>query len=115
MLPKIIDEDVLFKGNVTFNILPLQLQSSFAPGDTTPSVLNACPWYANNSAPTSITNFDDGQPGQTIKILGDGFTTIVNGTNIFTSTGANKLLAANRVYTFTLWQLGSTLKWVENA
>ncbi len=115
MLPKIFEEDVLFKGRVTFTILPEQLQSSFALNDTTPSVKNACTWIAQNTAPVSVTNFDDGQPGQPIRILGDGFTTIVNGTNIFTNTGANKLLAANRVYTFTYFQIGSTLKWVENA
>lgn len=115
MLPKIFEEDVLFRGRVTHTILPEQLQSSFAPGDTTPTVQNSCPWVAQNIAPVNVTNFDNGQPGQTIKVLGDGFTTVVDGTNIFTNTGANKLLVANRVYTFTYFQIGSTLKWVENA
>lgn len=114
MQPRIFTEDVLFDGRVTFSILPEQLQSTLTPGSTTPSVLNSTSWVANNSAPVTVTNFRDGQPGQVVRILGDGQTTIQHGTNIFTNTGANKLLATNKVYTFNYFQIGSTLKWVEN-
>ena len=44
-------------------------------------------------------------------VLGDGFTTLVHGSNIKTNTAANKLLATNQVYIFT--RIGSA--WIENA
>lgn len=70
-------------------------------GDTTPSILNTEKLALANAAPVTITKFDDGQPNQEITILGDGQTTIANNATIKTNTGANKLLAANKVYRFT--------------
>ena len=56
-----------------------------------------------NTAPTTITNFTGGIVPMTIKILClDTNTTIANNATIKTNTGANKLLVANRVYTFSL-------------
>jgi len=72
----------------------------FKPADTTPSVLNREVIVSSGVAVT-ITNFDDGQEGQTITILGDGLATITHGTRIFTNTAVNKLLGLNKVYRFT--------------
>lgn len=69
--------------------------------DLTPSVLNIEKLVFKNAAPVNVTKFDNGQPNQEISILGDGNTTIVNNAVIKTNTGANKLLAANKVYRFT--------------
>jgi len=85
-----------------FQLLPIEYVSDIIPGDTTPTVLNCKLFTLSNTAPLSITYFDDGADGQTIKLLGDGFTTLVNGTTLKTNTGANKLLLANIIYTLTL-------------
>lgn len=66
----------------------------------TPDVQNV-PYFYSHSSAVTVTNFKHGQDGQTIKILGNGNTTITNNANIKTNTGANKVLAANMVYTFT--------------
>lgn len=70
-------------------------------GDTTPSVLNTEKLAFANVGATLVTKFDDGQPNQEVTILGDGQTTIANNAVIKTNTGANKLLAVNKVYRFT--------------
>lgn len=85
--------------------------AQFVVGDTTPSVLNQDYWECMNTGAVTITQFEYGYNLQTLKILGDGFTTIANNANIKTNTGANKLLAVNKVYTFTLFNG----VWVENA
>lgn len=64
-----------------------------------------------NLAPVSVTDFLNAQEGQEIKVLGDGQTTIVHGTKIKTNTAANKLLAVNKIYTFTHFPP----LWIENA
>ena len=64
---------------------------------TTPNVLNREYWLSHASAIT-VTDFLKGQEGQHLFILGNGNTTLTHGTNIFTSTGANKVLAANKMY-----------------
>lgn len=80
------------------------LEKKFArnsKGDTTPSVLNTEKLAFVNAGATLVTKFDDGQPGQEITLLGDNNTTIANNAVIKTNTGANKLLAPNKVYRFT--------------
>lgn len=67
----------------------------------TPSVKNLEVFRGTNTGAVIVTQFTSGQDGQTIRILGDGQMTITNGANIKTNTGANKLLLANKVYTFT--------------
>jgi len=67
----------------------------------TPSVKNLKYFKGTNTGPVTVTQFTYGQEGQSIRIVGDGQMTITNGANIKTNTGANKLLAANIVYTFT--------------
>lgn len=98
---KTINEATVFNAPVRFNIIPTQIAQKFVAGDTTPSVLNHEYWTANNVGAVTVTNFDDGSVCQELRILGDGFTTIANNANIKTNTGANKLLAANKVYRLT--------------
>lgn len=82
---------------------------------TTLDVLNKRIFELNNVAPITITDFLRGAIGQRIYLLGDGFTTIQNGTLIFTNTAANKLLLINVVYRFTFFKVGLlSHKWVED-
>lgn len=85
--------------------------AKFFAAATTPSVENQEFWIANNTGAVTITNFLNGYVCQVIRILGDGFTTIANNANIKTNTGANKLLAVNKVYVFTF----INNLWVEDA
>jgi len=100
-----------FEGEVHFFQLPKKWFSKFRSLDVTPDVSNVEYWQANNTIATTITDFLKGQDVQALHILGDGFTTIQHGTKIKTNTGANKLLAANKVYTF--YRFNSL--WVEEA
>lgn len=84
----------------------------------TPSVKNRTVFQGINTGAVNVTDFLNGAEGQRIHILGDGFMTATNGTLIFTNTGANKLLAANIVYTFTYFIIPGpprSHKWVEDA
>lgn len=102
---------VRFLAPVTFSELPetpvLLAQKTL----TTIDVINTTRVRLQNTAPVSITNLTNGQEGQSVIFLGDGFTTFVNNTSIGTNTGANKLLASGFAYTFT--RLNS--KWIEDA
>ena len=76
----------------------------FTADDLTPSVdgyqFFTCSDYTGAK---SITDFDDGYAGQIIHLLdtsATGYITIVNGTNIYTNTGANVNLTQNYVYSF---------------
>lgn len=74
--------------------------SSFFTGDTTPTVRN-CNVYKSPAGATTVTDFDDAAEGQCIQILGNGNLTVSNNANIKTNTGANKVLVADKIYTFT--------------
>lgn len=63
------------------------------------------------AAPLTITNFTGGYSGKTIRLLGNANVTVKNNVTINTNTGADKLLAANKVYTFTNYNG----VWYENA
>lgn len=85
-MTKIID-DTHFVGNLT---------------GATPSVANLTTHKITNLSATNVTYFNDGQDGQTITILGDGNSTVVHDAGkIYCATGANTLLASNKVYRFT--------------
>lgn len=75
---------------------------TFTDLDTTPSVDNYSMFRWLNPSVMTITNFDDGVPGQTIYVVNqsNNNVSVQNGTNIFTSTGADKALRQNRVYAF---------------
>ncbi len=83
-------------------LLPTTFVGKLIAGNTTPSVKNVERWKAVNIAPVSVTDFLDGQDGQELLILGDGFTTLVyDSTKLVPSTApANLLLVANAVYNF---------------
>lgn len=108
---KVEEEEVLFNNVVSFSTLPKTPVDKFKPTDTTPSVLNCNLWICQNIGAVTVTNFLNGADGQRIHILGEGFTTIANNANIKTNTGANKLLAANKVYRFTYFNN----IWIEDA
>ena len=96
---KTINDPVVFNASVLFNILPTEGIGTFIASDTTPSVQNVRVWKAQGTVVT-VTDFDNGAEGQVLFILGDGDTTISHNANIKTNTGANKLLAADRLYIF---------------
>lgn len=100
MLDRII-EPTQFESTTRFLLLP---SKNIVPlTGTTPSVLNNEYFMAADSS--TITDFLYGQPPQTIKILGNGTMIVANNTNIKTNTGANKTLVADKVYTFTLFDV----------
>lgn len=51
----------------------------------------------------SISALRNGQPGQVLKILGNGTTTLAHGARIKTSSGVNLILEADKVYTLTMF------------
>jgi len=67
---------------------------------TTPDVSNQ-EIFINDGVARTITNFQFGAEGQVIRILGDNNLTIANNTQIKTSTGASKMLAASKMFRFT--------------
>lgn len=105
-----VTEQTIFNAPTQFNVLPTKQGSKFPIGSVTPSVLNVENWTCINTGAITITNFKNGSNYQSLKILGDGFTSIANNANIVTNTGAVKLLLANKVYRFTLFGL----IWVED-
>lgn len=94
------NEEQIFNSPTTFRVLPREFVSRL-DSSTTPSVLNVRRFTTSDTVVT-VTNFDEGAEGQTIMIVGDGKLTVANGATIKTTTAANKLLAVNRIYTFTL-------------
>jgi hypothetical protein len=109
-MTKPVNERTVFTAGVAFAILP-DVSGGKLPQGTTPKVENATHFIGSNTVPVSVTNFLGGADFQTIRILGDGFTTIVNGIFIKTNTAANKLLAINKVYCFTYF----SGVWIEDA
>lgn len=97
--PKTEYTKYIFNNGASFPILPDVNNSRFT--SVTPNVANISFVLAGAIAPITITNLLKGSDFQSLGILGDGFTTMANNANIKTNTGANKLLAANKVYRFT--------------
>jgi hypothetical protein len=85
----------------------IPLQDSTAIPDTTGTTFIVL----YHGTPTTITNFTGGYSGKTIRLLGNTNVTIANNATINTNTGANKVLLANRIYTFTRYNG----VWYENA
>ena len=83
------------------NVLPNRFVGELKPGTLAPSVRNVEKWIATNTAPQDINDFRDGQNGQTIVVLGEGFSTVIHAARIQTNTAMDKLLDAGRVYVFT--------------
>ena len=93
-------DPVEFASTVAFSERPETPILETDAGATTPNVLNATRLLLAATSATLLTNFLDGAEGQELVVFGDGNTTVQHGTNIFTNTGANKLLVSNRVYVF---------------
>ena len=76
---------------------------TFSDADTTPTVAGSNSFLASNTAPTSITNFDNGLEGQAIRILfTTANTTIVHDATKIKMAGAvNATPAANTALVFT--------------
>ena len=77
------------------------------PADVaTPNVDNRTFFSFNSyTGATDITNFTNGVQGQAVDIIdpsGNGYITIKNNATIYTNTGADKVLATARIYTFRL-------------
>ncbi len=100
-MTEVTKDEQLFLGPVRFAGGKKIDIGQFNKLDTTPDVKNGEFWKCINVVGTTVTQFDNGYEGQALSILGEGFTTIANNANIKTNTGANKLLAANKVYRFT--------------
>lgn len=104
-------EDVVFLGTVKFLQLPLPASSTLQ-NDVQPDVTNLTSIIGSGIVVT-ITDFLGGVDSHQLSILGDGTTTISHNARIATNTGANKLLATNKVYRFTYFE--SIMKWIEDA
>lgn len=98
------------KTNIASNNLPRD-NETFVANDATPSVGNALGvrFDTANSAPTSITNFDDGFTGQQIVIMfNDANTTLVHGATLILRGGVNYVAISGDIFTFikdaTLWR-----------
>lgn len=101
MSTKPITDPIIFDTSTQFTQLPKSGVGRLRISDTTPSVKNLTRFITVNGGSVAVTDFTDGQDGQSIKILGDGMTSVVHGAKIQTNTGANKLLIDGRVYNFT--------------
>jgi len=78
--------------------------------DATPSVTAGNLFKTGGT--TTITDFDDGVVGQTIKILAEHAVTITDGTNILLNGSANFVMAAGDTLTLTMY---NDQVWVEDA
>lgn len=110
--PRVVRQEATYEAPGTQKILNKEFIHTFVAADTTPSVDNKRVCAAGNVGANNVTYFDDGFDGQSVSILGDGFTTVVHDvTKIKTNTVANKLLAAGKVYRFTRY----SKVWIEDA
>lgn len=102
------------------------LPNKDAGWQTTQDVKNIEIIRLQNTVAKNLNAFKNGSEGNTVRLLGDGFTTVVNNAAgltgpdepLITNTGANKLLAAQKVYRFTRYlNVGSTTRgtWYEDA
>lgn len=110
VLPVIVTQQQQVESPTANLVLPIRFIGKLKRASVTPSVKNVERWRADNTGAVTIVGFVDGQPGQEISILGDGFTSVANNASVKTNTGATKLLALNKVYRFTMFDI-----WVEDA
>lgn len=106
-----LNEPVFFRGLTHFIVLPVVNADTITPTVTIPNVKALNVLICKNTGAITITNFTGGSPNQSIKLIGDGFTTIKNNSTIVTNTGVDRLLGINKAYNFTL--IGSV--WIEDA
>jgi hypothetical protein len=77
-----IADSVRFEGTVVFAELPEQPIEEVEVGELTPNVLNITRLHFSNTTKTVLTNFLNGQEGQEIILLGEGYTEVANNANI---------------------------------
>jgi hypothetical protein len=94
---KRVTEEQQFEAPVTFLVLPKRFLDELI--STTPNVFNK-EYFTSHSSATTVTNFLNGQPQQSLYILGNGNTTIANNSNIKTVSGSDTLLLADIIYHF---------------
>lgn len=98
VLPERVTNEMIFEAPVTFLALPKRFVGRVPATALTHSVRNVEHLITQNTGAITVTNFTDGQEGQDLYILGDGFTTLQHGTKIFLSGAADLLLDADKVY-----------------
>lgn len=109
-------DDTYASGNVlTISGKTVEATTTFADGDTTPSVSAGNKFLTANTGATSITTFDDGAANQTIRITaGDALTSLVHGATLVLQGGitgvAQGPFSQNSVFEFETKD-GTT--WVE--
>lgn len=99
-MPRKILDVQEFLNRTIFRVLP-DINNAESMDNTTPSVSNLNVLVFVNTAPVTITNFLRGAFFQTIRLVGDGFTTVDHNATIKTNTAAPKLLSADKIYVFT--------------
>lgn len=109
---EIVQAEQVIEGQATRNVLEKQQIMRALKGDTSPSVLNVGRLEFHNIVPVTVVNFDGGQAGQSVEMLGDGFTTVAHNSKIFNNSGAAELLPAGSTRTYTKWSDG---KWHQGA
>lgn len=103
-------DDIYVNGKTYYAQLPEENVFK-SVGQTTPNVSQLTLLVFQNTGAVSVTDLVGGNEGNELRIIGDGFTTLVFNTRIVTNTGANKLLAANKYYSFTMFNK----VWIEHA
>jgi hypothetical protein len=98
----IISNPIEFESSVRFRELIETPLETIKATTTTPNVLNNTKIVLSSTAPVNVTNFLNGQEGQTIFVVGDGQSTIKNNATISTNGNADKLASSGSVYCFTL-------------
>jgi hypothetical protein len=102
LIPKEDYQSIIKETPDTLNVLPVQQVKKLEVAHPTPTVANLEKFTLHNTVATNVTDFSQGQDGQHVHILGDGFTSVgAGGTKIKTVSGVNSVLAANIVYEFT--------------
>ena len=114
-LPVRITSEQHFEAPRTDLVLPKRFVGRMPKKATTVSVKDVEHWMTQNTEAVTITDFTNGQEGQDLYILGDGFTTLTHGTNIFLIGTANLLLAVNKLVQLKGFKkIGDTrLRWFE--
>lgn len=114
--PHVIRQELTYEAPATHRVDDKEFVGLFKAADATPSVLNLKRFMAGNTGANNIDYFDDGFDGKEISILGDGFSLVKHvSSKIRTNTGADKTLAAGKVYRFTRFTIGTDKVWVEDA
>lgn len=101
--PERVLGEVLDESQRSQTKIPTQYIGLFLSGDTSPDIQDCNKWICNATV-VIITNFDHGQDGQELVILGHNNTTIKNNANIQTNTGVDKVLVSGLVYRYTMFQ-----------